>query len=153
MSCDIFLWPTSLRSSLFLNKETEEWNSRARSHTLSDEAGVWATASRLWVGDCTSGPQIHVIGSGRLCTSGSLQMGVLSVLQPSGHSRCSGSVAASLLFVYVAPPPLLVLWSPYSYPVNGPDIKYWKVRDRVGKILRKATKMIQERKGLMYVER
>ena len=56
-------------------------------------------------------------------------------------------------FVYVAPPPLLVRWSPYSYPVNGPDIKYWKVRDRVGKILRKATKMIQERKGLMYVER
>ena len=96
---------------------------------------------------------IHVIGSGLLCASGSLQMGVLSVLQPAGHSRCSGSAAASLLFVYVAPPPLLLLWFPYSFPVNGSDIKYWKIRDRVGKILRKATKVIQERKGLMYVER
>lgn len=80
-------------------------------------------------------------------------MGVLSVLQPLRHSKCSGGVAASLLFVCVAPPPLSLPWSPYSYAVNGPDIKYWNVGDRVGKILRKATKMIQERKGLMYVER
>ena len=36
---------------------------------------------------------IHVIGSGLLCASGSLQMGVLSVLQPAGHSRCSGIAA------------------------------------------------------------
>ena len=145
MSCDIFLWPTSLRSSLFLNKETEEWNSRARSHTLSDEAGVWATARRLWVGDCTSGPQIHVIGSGRLCTSGSLQMDVLSVLQPSGHSRCSGSVAASLLnlsmwlhpLYWFCGPPTPTLWMALTLNIGKSETEWGRFWEKQQKWFRK----------------
>ncbi|OWK09316.1 hypothetical protein Celaphus_00006315 [Cervus elaphus hippelaphus] len=71
-----------------------------------------------------------------------LQMGVLSVLQPSGRGRCSGGVAASLLFVCVAPPPLLLPWSPYSYAVNAPDIKYWNVGDRRLRLKRLSCKSV-----------
>lgn len=60
-------------------------------------------------------------------------------------TKCSLSLGAHSFHCFHGPPT--------SYPVDGPDMKYLKGRDRVGKFQRKATKMIQERKGLTYEER
>lgn len=72
------------------------------------------------------------------------------MLQPLGHSECSGNIAILVMgFVFIAPYSLLLLQlCSTSYIVHDIYIKCWKGKDRLGERSEKSNKNDLGKKGV-----